>query len=96
MSPAFAARAGIVPDESDPMTVHVVGERFKSAPGYAQLHVEVGEARAANAPVYDFDRKRFGISVPQIDGLLGMTFLARFNVYVGERRRLSSRPRILD
>lgn len=81
MTPSFAARARILPDEENMMTVYVVGGTAKSAPGYAQT-IEVGSSRAANVPV--------GISVgkdsaygPEIDGLLGMTFLARFNVTLG-------------
>lgn len=78
ITPAFATRAGISPDERNPMTIYVVGGTIQSSPGTAQL-IEVGNARAANVPV--------AVSIshpsaygPQVDGLLGMTFLARFNV----------------
>lgn len=93
MTPAFAARARIVPDESNPMTVHVVGGTIQSAPGYAQL-IEVGKARAANVPVA-ISTGRDTAYGTQIDGLLGMTFLARFNVSL-TNGALELKPRILN
>jgi predicted aspartyl protease len=93
ITPGFAARARILPDESNPMTAHVVGGTVPMAPGYAQL-MEVGKARAANVPV--------AVSIgndtaygQQIDGLLGMTFLARFNVTLANGA-LELRPRVLN
>ena len=78
ITPSFALRAKIIPDEQNMMTETVVGGTIQSAPGYASL-IQVGKTRAANVPV--------GVSVgrdnaygPGIDGLLGMTFLARFVV----------------
>lgn len=78
MTPAFAARARILPDESNPITFQVVGGTVQSAPGNAQL-IEIGNVRAASVPVAISmgNATAYG---PQVDGLLGMTFLARFNV----------------
>lgn len=76
ITPSFAARARIVPDEQNMMTTHVVGGTVKQAPGYAQL-IQVGKANANNVPlsITTGNDSAFG---PQLDGLLGMTFLARF------------------
>ena len=78
LSPSFASRARILPDESNLMTFQVVGGTIQSAPGNAQL-MEVGNTRAANVPVAISigNASAYG---PDVDGLLGMTFLARFNV----------------
>jgi len=80
ITPSFALRAKIIPDEQNMMTATVVGGTIQSAPGYASL-IQVGKTRAVNVPV--------GVSVgrdnaygPGIDGLLGMTFLARFVVTI--------------
>jgi aspartyl protease family protein len=78
MSAAFASRARILPDEGNPMTFQVVGGTFQSAPGNAQL-IEVGNARAANVPVA-VSIGKIDAYGPQVDGLLGMTFLARFKM----------------
>jgi aspartyl protease family protein len=90
---AFAARARILPDESNPMTFQVVGGTVKSAPGYAQL-IQLGNARAANVPVAVSigNDTAFG---PQVDGLLGMTFLARFDVTLANGA-LELKPRVLN
>lgn len=76
ITPSFAARARIVPDEQNMITAHVVGGTVKQAPGYAQI-VQVGNATASNVPltISTGNDAAFG---PQTDGLLGMTFLARF------------------
>jgi hypothetical protein len=52
----------------------------KQATGYAQT-MQVAEAKAANVPVLIAinSTNTFG---PEIDGLLGMTFLSRFNATV--------------
>lgn len=91
ITPSFAARARIVPDEQNMMTTHVVGGTVKQAPGYAQL-VEVGKARANNVPlsISTGNDSAFG---PQLDGLLGMTFLARFTASIsGGVLELKPRP----
>jgi aspartyl protease family protein len=93
MTAAFAARARILPDESNPITFHVVGGTVQSAPGYAQL-IEVGRAQAANVPVA-IGMGSSGTYGPQVDGLLGMTFLARFNVVLAGGA-LELKPRILN
>jgi aspartyl protease family protein len=93
LTPDFAARARILPDENNLMTFQVVGGTIQSAPGYAQL-MEVGKSRAANVPVAVSigNNAAFG---NQIDGLLGMTFLARFNVTISNGS-LELKPRILN
>ncbi|WP_457492375.1 aspartyl protease family protein [Tardiphaga sp. P5_C7] len=93
MTPSFAARARIMPDESNLMTFQVVGGTVQNAPGYAQL-IQVGNARAANVPVAISigNDNAFGA---QIDGLLGMTFLARFNVTLSNGA-LELKPRALN
>jgi clan AA aspartic protease (TIGR02281 family) len=80
ITPEMAARARITPDESNLLDVKVVGGSMKQATGYAQ-NVQVAEATAANVPVLIAVRSKdaFGSN---IDGLLGMTFLSRFNVTV--------------
>ncbi|MBH5373538.1 retropepsin-like aspartic protease family protein [Bradyrhizobium glycinis] len=78
ITPSFATRAGISPDERNPMTFYVVGGTIQSSPGTAQL-IEVGNARAANVPVAVSTGHPSAYG-PQVDGLLGMTFLARFNI----------------
>lgn len=57
---------------------HTRRHGVQSAPGYAQL-IEVGSARAANVPVA-ISMGNDAAYGPQVDGLLGMTFLARFDV----------------
>lgn len=78
ITPSFAARARIVPDEQNMITAEVVGGTVQQAPGYAQL-VQVGNASATSVPlsVSTGNDTAFG---QQVDGLLGMTFLARFTV----------------
>lgn len=78
ITPSFAARARIVPDERNPITFQVVGGSSQLAPGYAQM-VQVGKTSAASVPVAVSigNDAAFG---GNIDGLLGMTFLARFEV----------------
>jgi len=75
------------------MVFQVVGGTIQSAPGYAQL-IEVGKARAANVPVAVSvgNNAAYG---PQIDGLLGMSFLARFNVALSSNT-LELKPRVLN
>lgn len=93
ITPGFASRARIFPDESNPMTFQVVGGTVQSAPGYAQL-MEVGSTRAANVPVAVSmgNATAYG---SQVDGLLGMTFLARFNVTLSNGI-LELKPRALN
>jgi aspartyl protease family protein len=93
LTPDFATRARILPDENNLMTFQVVGGTIQSAPGYAQL-IEVGKSRAANVPVAVSvgNNVAFG---QQIDGLLGMTFLARFNVTISNGG-LELKPRVLN
>jgi len=93
ITPAFAARARILPDETNPMTLQAVGGTVQSAPGYAQL-IQLGNVRAANVPVAvsTGNDAAFG---PQIDGLLGMTFLARFDVTLANGA-LELKPRVLN
>jgi predicted aspartyl protease len=93
MTPSFASRAKIVTDEQNMMTIGVVGGVIQSAPGYANL-IEVGKSRAADVPVaVSIGRDNaFG---PDLDGLLGMTFLARFVVTVSPGS-LELKPRTLD
>lgn len=93
ITPDFAARARILPDESNPITFQVVGGKIQSAPGSAQL-IEVGAARAANVPVAvsTGNNAAFGA---QVDGLLGMTFLARFN-FTFASGTLELKPRALN
>lgn len=93
LTPGFAARARIFPDDSNLMTFQVVGGTVQFAPGYAQL-IEIGKARAANVPVAVSvgNDAAFG---RQIDGLLGMTFLARFNVTLSSTA-LELKPRVLN
>lgn len=93
MTPSFAARARILPDESNPITFQVVGGTHQSAPGYAQL-IEVGGARAANVPVA-ISMGSAAAYGPQVDGLLGMTFLARFNITLAGGA-LELKPRTLN
>lgn len=93
MTQAFAARARIMPDESNPITFQVVGGTHQSAPGYAQL-IEVGSARAANVPVA-ISMGSAAAYGPQVDGLLGMTFLARFNITLAGGA-LEIKPRVLN
>lgn len=91
ITPSFAARARIVPDEQNMITTYVVGGTVKQAPGYAQL-VQVGNATASNVPlsVSTGNDSAYG---PQIDGLLGMTFLARFTTTLsGGVLELKPRP----
>lgn len=80
ITPAFAARARIIADDKNPITFQAVGGTNQSAPGNAQL-ITVGNANAANVPVAVSmgNDKAFG---PGLDGLLGMTFLARFEVTI--------------
>jgi clan AA aspartic protease (TIGR02281 family) len=93
LTPAFASRARILPDENNLITFQVVGGTIQSAPGYAQL-IEVGKARAANVPVAVAvgNNGAFG---QQVDGLLGMTFLARFNIAFSSGA-LELKPRVLN
>jgi clan AA aspartic protease (TIGR02281 family) len=77
ITPGLAARARILPDEQNLMTFQVVGGTVQSAPGYAQL-IQVGQTSAASVPVA-ISVGREAAFGDQIDGLLGMTFLARFN-----------------
>lgn len=93
LTPRFAARARILPDENNLMTFQVVGGTIQSALGYAQL-IELGKTRAANVPVAVSvgNNAAFG---QQIDGLLGMTFLARFNVTLSSGA-LELKPRVLN
>ena len=73
----MAARARITPDDTDLVDVKTVGGLVKQATGYAQT-IQVAEATAASVPILiAVDGKdTFGAG---IDGLLGMTFLSRFN-----------------
>jgi aspartyl protease family protein len=93
ITPSFAARARILVDESHPITVQVVGGTIQSALGYAQL-VEVGGAQAANVPVV-ISTGNDAAYGSQVDGLLGMTFLARFNVTLAGGA-LELKPRLLN
>lgn len=93
ITPSFASRAGISPDERNPMTFHVVGGTIQSAPGTAQL-MEVGNARAASVPVA-VSTSHPSAYGPQVDGLLGMTFLARFNMTL-TGGALELTPRVLN
>lgn len=93
ITPSFAARAGISPDERNPMTFYVVGGTIQSSPATAQL-IEVGSARAANVPVAVSTGHPSAYG-PQADGLLGMTFLARFNITLGGGA-LELKPRVLN
>lgn len=93
ITPSFAARARIHADESNPITMQVVGGTVQSAPGYAQL-VEVGSAQAANVPVLISTGNDAAYGA-QVDGLLGMTFLARFNVTLAGGV-LELKPRVLN
>jgi clan AA aspartic protease (TIGR02281 family) len=93
ITPSFAARAKIVPDEQNMLTVGVVGGAIQAAPGNASL-LQVGKTRAANVPV--------AVSVgrdqaygPGVDGLLGMTFLARFVLTISHGT-LELKPRALN
>ncbi|MCF2525415.1 retropepsin-like aspartic protease [Bradyrhizobium sp. G127] len=91
ITPSFAARARIVPDEQNMITAYVVGGTVKQAPGYAQL-VQVGTTTASNVPltISTGNDTAFG---PQLDGLLGMTFLARFTASLsGGVLELKPRP----
>ncbi|MCX7310199.1 MAG: retropepsin-like aspartic protease [Alphaproteobacteria bacterium] len=76
ITPSFASRAKIIPDDQNMMTVGVVGGTIQSAPGYASV-IQVGKTSAANVPVA-VSTGRDDAYGPDIDGLLGMTFLARF------------------
>ena len=92
ITPAFALRARIIPDEQNLITAEVVGGTTQQAPGYADM-IEVGKTRAANVPVavsvgHD---NAFG---SDIDGLLGMNFLARF-VFTMSGGTLELKPRTL-
>ncbi|MCR6736613.1 MAG: retroviral-like aspartic protease family protein [Afipia sp.] len=78
ITPGLAARARILPDEQNLMTFQVVGGTVQSAPGYAQL-IQVGQTSATSVPVAISVGRETAFG-DQIDGLLGMTFLARFNV----------------
>lgn len=78
MTPEMAARARITPDATDLVDVKTVGGRMKQASGYAQT-IRVGDATAANVPLLIAigSTDTFG---PGIDGLLGMTYLSRFDM----------------
>jgi aspartyl protease family protein len=78
ITPQLAARARITPDEGDLVEVKTVGGNMKQATGYAQS-LSVGSAAAANVPLLIAvgSDNAFG---NEIDGLLGMTYLSRFNV----------------
>lgn len=78
MTPEMAARARISPDTTDLVDVKTVGGRMQQASGYAQT-IRVGDATAANVPLLIAigSKDTFG---PGIDGLLGMTYLSRFEV----------------
>lgn len=91
ITPSFASRARIVPDERNLITLNVVGGKAQQAPGNAQM-VQVGKARAANVPltVSVGNDTAFG----QVDGLLGMTFLARFEMSL-TNGVLELKPRVL-
>ncbi|MBV8839262.1 MAG: retroviral-like aspartic protease family protein, partial [Alphaproteobacteria bacterium] len=80
ITPQMAARARIAADEGDTVQVKTAGGSMKQATGYAQS-VAVGSAIAANVPLLIAvgSTDAFG---REIDGLLGMTFLSRFNVAI--------------
>jgi len=93
ITPSFASRAKIIPDEQNMMTVNVVGGTIQSAPGYASV-IQVGKTRAANVPV-SVSVGRDDAYGKDIDGLLGMTFLARF-IFTTDGSTLELKPRTLN
>ena len=93
ITPSFASRAKIIPDEQNMMTVNVVGGTIQSAPGYASV-IQVGKTRAANVPV-SVSVGRDDAYGKDIDGLLGMTFLARF-IFTTDGSTLELTPRTLN
>ena len=76
----MAARVRITPDDTDLVDVKTVGGRMKQAAGYAQT-IQVADATAASVPILIAinSKDAFGAG---IDGLLGMTFLSRFNATI--------------
>jgi clan AA aspartic protease (TIGR02281 family) len=93
ITPSFASRAKITPDEQNMMVLGVVGGAIQSAPGYATM-IQVGKTRAANVPVAVLVGRDDAYS-SGIDGLLGMTFLARFDFTIAGGT-LELKPRTLN
>lgn len=77
----FAARAGLKVNSKDQLTISVVGGSTSAALGYADT-VSVGKAEARGVAVAVLDKTSdpFG----GVDGLLGMSFLARFKITLSQ------------
>ena len=93
ITPSFAARAKIATDEKNMMTADVVGGTIQSAPGNAAV-VQVGKTRASNVPVA-VSVGRESAYGRDIDGLLGMTFLARY-IFTISGGTLELKARVLN
>jgi len=93
ITPSFASRAKIATDEKNMMTANVVGGTIQAAPGYAAV-VQVGKTRASDVPVA-VSVGRDSAYGRDIDGLLGMTFLARY-IFTVSGGTLELRARVLN
>ena len=93
ITPSFASRAKIATDEKTMMTANVVGGTIQAAPGYAAV-VQVGKTRASDVPVA-VSVGRDSAYGRDIDGLLGMTFLARY-IFTVSGGTLELKARVLN
>jgi predicted aspartyl protease len=78
ITPQFAARAKVTADTGGQITLQTAGGKLVVALGHANS-VAVGKAEAANV-IVGISRSGENPFGSRIDGLLGMTFLSRFNV----------------
>jgi aspartyl protease family protein len=80
ITPQFAARAKISVDANNHITAQTANGTTTVDTGYAELmSVGKAEAKGVVVAVYRGSGQPFG---SKIDGLLGMSFLSRFNVSI--------------